>query len=99
MQAIRRVSEPMIERRGALDNRVCVRFGLNRQPEEAWVRVFRAHAASSVLSATNALFGASEASIEVAKQSGVEKHAPAMHYFIDCSKLGPRSLPGPAPGR
>jgi len=99
MQAIRRVSEPMIERRGALDNRVCVRFGLNRQPEESWVRLFRAHAASSVLSATNALFGASEASIEVAKPSGVAELATALDCFIECANLGLRSFPGPAPER
>ena len=99
MQAIRRVSEPMIERRGALYNRVCVRFGLNRQPEETWVRLFRAHAASSVLSATNALFGASEASIEVAKPRGVAELATALDCFIECANLGLRSFPGPAPER
>lgn len=99
MQAIRRVSEPTIERRGGSDDRIRVRFGLNRQPEETWIRLFKAHAASSVLDASNAIFSASEASIDVAKPSGVAELATALDCFIECANLQLRSFGGQVPER
>jgi hypothetical protein len=99
MPAILRISEPTCARRGVLDNRVCVRFKLNHEPDGTWIGLFKAHAASSVLAAANAVFTGSEISIEVAKPSSEAELATALDCFIECANLGLRSFGGRAPER
>jgi hypothetical protein len=82
-----------------LDNRVCVRFKLNHEPDGTWIGLFKAHAASSVLAAANAVFTGSEISIEVAKPSSEAELATALDCFIECANLGLRSFGGRAPER
>ena len=94
MPAIQRISEPTSARLGLLDKRVCVRFKLNHEPDGTWIGHFKAHAASSVLSAANAVFTGSEVSIEVAKPSSEAELATALDCFIECANLGLRSLGG-----
>ena len=99
MPAIQRINEPTFARRGGLDNRVCVRFKLNHEPDGTWIGLFKEHAASSVLAAANTVFSGSEVSIEVAKPSGVAELATALDCFIECANLGLRSLGGRVPER
>lgn len=99
MPAIQRISEPTFARLGLLDSRVCVRFKLNREPDGKWIGLFKAHAASGVLAAANAVFGGSEVSIEVAKPSSVAELATALDCFIECANLGLRSFGGRVPER
>jgi len=94
MPAIQRISEPTSARLGLLDNRVCVRFKLNHKPDGTWIGLFKAHAASSVLAAANAVFSGSEVSIEVAKPSSKAELATALDCFIECANLGLRSFGG-----
>ena len=99
MPAIQRISEPTSARLGLLDNRACVRFKLNHEPDARWISLFRAHAASSILAAANAVFTGSEISIEVAKPSSEAELATALDCFIECANLGLRSFGGRAPER
>ena len=99
MPAILRISEPTCARRGVLDKRVCVRFKLNHKPDGTWIGLFKAHAASSVLAAANAVFTGSEISIEVAKPSSEAELATALDCFIECANLGLRSFGGRVPER
>ena len=94
MPAIQRINEPTFARRGGLDNRVCVRFKLNHEPDRTWIGLFKEHAASSVLAAANAVFSGSEVTIEVAKPSSVAELETALDCFIECANLGLRSLGG-----
>ena len=91
MQLIQRVSEPSFERRGAPDNRVRVRFKLNRQPDETWIGLFKAHAASSALGAANAVVNGTDVSIEVATPRNASELATALDCFIECANLRLRS--------
>ena len=96
MPAIQRISEPTSARLGLLDNRVCVRFKLNHEPDARWIGLFKAHAASSILASANAVFTGSEVSIEVAKPSSEAELATALDCFIECANLGLRSFGGRA---
>lgn len=97
MPAIRRISKPTVGPRGGLDNAAYVRFALNRGPDEAWIRLFKAHAASSVLGAANATFNGNQVSLEVAKPAGADELTTALDCFIECANLRLRSFPGPVP--
>ncbi len=101
---IQRVSEPTVEERRS-DNRVVVRFRVNRQPDQAWLGSFKAHAASSVLGATNAIFRGNDATLELAKPKSGAELSTALDCFIECANLRlrswgtfegkPRTLPAP----
>jgi hypothetical protein len=92
MQTIHRVNEPALDQRGP-DGRAYVRFRLSRPPDHAWIAVFKAHAASSALGATNAVFAEADVSIEVAKARSVPEVATALDCFIECANLRLRSIP------
>jgi hypothetical protein len=97
---IQRINEPTFERRGGRDDRTSVRFKLNREPDEKWFEVFKAHAAASALGGTNATLHGITVSIEVAKpSSSVSEVATAVDCFIECANLKLRSLPAQAPER
>ncbi len=91
MVAILRVSPPTVERRGS-DNRVRVRFKLNRPPDAAWIDLFKAHATSSALRATNPVVNAGDVYLEVGKPSGDAEIATALDCFIECANLRLRSF-------
>jgi hypothetical protein len=97
MPAIRRISAPTLARRGGLDDRAYVRFALNNQPDEAWIRLFKAHAASSVLGAANAVFNGTRVSLDVTKVGGVAELTTALDCFIECANLRLRSFPSRVP--
>ena len=99
MPAIQRINEPTFARRGGPDNRVCVRFKLNREPDRTWNDLFKAHAATSVLAAANAVISGSDVSVEVAKPSSEAELATALDCFIECANLGLKPLGGRAPQR
>ena len=58
---IMRVSDPTFEGKRSSDNRVFVRFRVNRAPDQSWINTFKGHASSSVL---RAAAGNHEAAIE-----------------------------------
>jgi hypothetical protein len=93
---IQRINQPTVERRGGRDDRVCVRFKLNREPDEKWFDLFKAHAASSALGGVNATLHGITISVEVVGPSGVSEVATAMDCFIECANLKLRSLGGQA---
>ncbi len=95
MVAILRVSPPTVERRGS-DNRVSVRFKLNRPPDAAWIDLFKAHAASSALRATNPVVHGGDVYLEIGKVSGDAEIATALDCFIECANLRLRSFPASA---
>jgi hypothetical protein len=99
MEPIRRIGPPTFDRNGVRDERVAVRFKLNREPDTTWMGLFKAHAASSALGGANAVFRGSEVWIEMARPSGVPELATAVDCFIECANLKLRSLPGRAPER
>src|SRR3989442_6076930 len=100
MDAIRRIGQPTFERTGGgRDERVSVRFKLNREPDMPWMDCFKPHAASSALGGANAVFRRNEVCIEVAKPTGVPEVPAAVDCFIECPNLKPRSFPGRAPQR
>src|SRR3989442_10085387 len=75
MDAIRRIGQPTFERTGGgRDERVSVRFKLNREPDMTWMDCFKSHAASSALGGANAVFRGNEVCIEVAKPTRSEEH-------------------------
>ncbi len=94
MPAIQRIAAPTFERGEGLDHRVRVRFKLNLQPDRTWIDSFKAHAASSVLAATNAVFRGSDVSIDVAKPNSMPELATALDCFIECANLRLRSWGG-----
>src|SRR5947199_4896648 len=92
MDAIRRIGQPTFERTGGgRDERVSVRFKLNREPDMTWMDCFKSHAASSALGGANAVFRGNEVCIEVAKPTGVPEVATAVDCFIECANLKLRS--------
>jgi hypothetical protein len=97
MPAIRRISKPTFTRRSGLENRASVRFALNQPPDEAWIRLFKAHAASSALSAANAVFNETQVSLETATPASVAELATALDCFIECANLRLRAFPGQVP--
>jgi len=87
---IQRIGEPVFDERRS-DNRVVVRFKVNRQPDQAWISGFKGHAASSALGATNAVFNGHEAAVELARPKSMAELSTALDCFIECANLGLRS--------
>lgn len=94
MLSIHRIGELTLERR---NDRLCVHFKLNHPPDKNWIGLFKAHAASSILGASNAIFNGTVAYVEVTKPSTTPELATALDCFIECANLRLRSLPGPVP--
>jgi hypothetical protein len=90
---IMRISEPTFEDRRP-DNRVFVRFRVNRQPDQSWVASFKGHAASSILKATNAVFSGNDVTLELARPKRPAELTTALDCFIECANLGLRSWGG-----
>jgi hypothetical protein len=90
---IMRISEPTFEDRRP-DNRVFVRFRVNRQPDHSWVTSFKGHAASSILKATNAVFSGNDVTLELARPKRPAELTTALDCFIECANLGLRSWGG-----
>ena len=87
---IQRIGEPTFDERRS-DNRVIVRFRVNRQPDQAWASSFKGHAASSALGATNAVFKGNDAAVELARPKSIAELSTALDCFIECANLGLRS--------
>ena len=90
---IQRIGEPTFDERRS-DNRVVVRFRVNRQPDQAWIGSFKGHAASSALGATNAVFNDHDAAVELARPKSMAELSTALDCFIECANLGLRSWGG-----
>ena len=99
METVRRIGRPTFDRSGGRDERVSVRFKLNREPDTTWMDLFKSHAASSVLGGANAVFRGSEVCLDVAKPAGLPELETAVDCFIECANLKLRSYPGRAPDR
>src|SRR5436189_5914147 len=94
MDAIRRIGQPTFERTGGgRDERVSVRFKLNREPDMTWMDLFKSHAASSVLGGADAVVCRREDCIEMAKPGGVPEPPPAMDCLLERGERKPRSFP------
>jgi len=101
---IQRIGVPSFDERRS-DNRVVVRFRVNRQPDQAWISSFKAHAASSALGATTAVFNGNDAAVELARPKSAAELSTALDCFIECANLGlrswgtfegaPRAMPAP----
>ena len=99
---IMRVSDPTFEDRRA-ENRVFVRFRVNRQPDQAWIDSFKGYVASSVLQAANAVFKGIDVTLELSRSKRSAELIIALDCFIECANFGLRSWGGverkPAPVR
>src|SRR2546427_11330228 len=93
--AIIRVSDPTFEGKRS-DNRVFVRFRVNRSPDQTWINTFKGHATSSVLRADNAVFNGNDIFLELAKPQSLPELSTALDCFIECANLGLRSWGGSA---
>ena len=92
---IMRVSEPTFEEKEKRsDNRVFVRFRVNREPDSTWISTFKGHASSSVLRAANAVFKGSDVTIELVRPKSRSELTTALDCFIECANLGLRSWGG-----
>jgi hypothetical protein len=93
--AIIRVSDPTFEGKRS-DNRIFVRFRVNRSPDQTWINTFKGHASSSVLRAANAVFNGSDVTLELVRPKSRAELTTALDCFIECAKprvgsgLGPR---------
>lgn len=90
---ITRVSEPTFEDRRS-DNRVFVRFRVNRQPDQSWIASFKGHAASSALKAAHAVINGQDVTLELARPKRPAELTTALDCFIECANLGLRSWGG-----
>ncbi len=91
MQTIHRTNDPTLDRRP--DGRICIRFKLNREPDYGWIEAFKAHAGSSALGGTSAIFNGLDVAIDVSKGVTIPEVATALDCFIECANLRLRSLP------
>ena len=91
--AIIRVSDPTFEGKRS-DNRVFVRFRVNRSPDQTWINTFKGHASSSVLRAANAVFDGSDVTLELVRPKSRAELTTALDCFIECANLGLRSWGG-----
>lgn len=100
---IMRVSDPTFEGKRSSDNRVFVRFRVNRAPDQKWINTFKGHASSSVLRAANAIFNGNDVTLELVRPKSRAELTTALDCFIECANLGLRSWGGvegsPATGR
>ena len=99
---IMRVSDPTFEEKRS-DNRVFVRFRVNRAPDQSWIATFKGHASSSVLRAANAIVNGNDVTLELVRPKSRAELTTALDCFIECANLGLRSWGGveesPATGR
>src|SRR5262249_7065434 len=63
---IMRVSDPTFEGKRS-DNRVIVRFRVNRAPDQSWIGTFKGHASASVLRAANAVFNGNDVTLDLVR--------------------------------
>jgi len=101
---IMRISDPTFEGKRSSDNRVVVRFRVNRAPDQRWINTFKGHASSSVLRAANAIFNGNDVTLELVRPKSRAELTTALDCFIECANLGLRSWGGgvegsPATGR
>src|SRR2546430_643516 len=100
MDAIRRIGQPTFERTGGgRDERVSVRFKLNREPDMTWVDCFKSHAASSALGGAHARFRGKEGCIEGGKPARVPAGAAGVGCFLSGAHLQAPALRGRGAGR
>ena len=90
---ITRVSDPTFDERRP-DNRVFVRFRVNRQPDQTWINTFKGHAGSSALRAANAVFNGNDVTLELVRPKSLAELTTALDCFIECANLGLRSWGG-----
>ena len=105
---IMRISEPTFEEKRS-ENRVFVRFRLNRGPDQTWINTFKGHASSSVLRAANVVFTENDVTLELVRPKSRAELTTALDCFIECANLGlrswggversPASVPGAVRGR
>ena len=92
---IMRVSDPTFEQKEKRsDNRVFVRFRVNRAPDQTWIATFKGHASSSVLRAAHAVFSGNDVTLELIKPKSRAELTTALDCFIECANLGLRSWGG-----
>lgn len=92
---IMRVSDPTFgEKDKRSDNRVLVRFRINRAPDQTWINTFKGHASSSVLRAANAVFNGNDVTLELVKPKSRAELTTALDCFIECANLGLRTWGG-----
>jgi len=92
---IMRVSEPTFEEKEKRsENRVFVRFRVNRAPDSTWISTFKGHARSSVLRAANAVFNGNDVTLEFVRPKSRAELTTALDCFIECANLGLRSWGG-----
>jgi hypothetical protein len=91
---IMRVSDPTFEGKRSNDNRIFVRFRVNRAPEQSWINTFKGHASSSVLRAANAIFNGNDVTLELVRPKSRAELTTALDCFIECANLGLRSWGG-----
>jgi hypothetical protein len=90
---IMRVSDPTFEEKRS-DNRVFVRFRVNRPPDQTWISTFKGHASSSALRAANAVFNGNDVTLELVRPKSRAELTTALDCFIECANLGLRSWGG-----
>ena len=95
--SIMRVSDPTYEENRS-DNRVFVRFRVNRAPDQSWITTFKGHASSSVLRAAHAVFNGNDVTLELVCPKSRAELTTALDCFIECANLGLRSWGGVEPG-
>ncbi len=92
---IMRVSDPTFEaKEKRSDNRVFVRFRVNRAPDQTWIATFKGHASASVLRAANAVFNGHDVTLELVRPKSRAELTTALDCFIECANLGLRSWGG-----
>jgi hypothetical protein len=90
---IMRVSDPTFEEKRS-DNRVFVRFRVNRPPDQSWIKTFKGHAGSSVLRVAHAVFNGNDVTLELVRPKTRAELTTALDCFIECANLGLRSWGG-----
>jgi hypothetical protein len=101
---IMRVSDPTFEGKRSSDNRVFVRFRVNRAPDQSWINTFKGHASSSVLRAANAIFNGNDVTLELVRPKSRAELTTALGLLHRMRKpraaqLGRRrGKPGDGPG-
>jgi hypothetical protein len=93
---IMRISDPTFEEKRSND-RVFVRFRVNRAPDQTWINTFKGHANTSVLRAANAVFNGNDVTLELVRPKSRAELTTALDCFIECANLGLRSWGGVEP--
>jgi hypothetical protein len=93
---IMRISDPTFEEKRSND-RVFVRFRVNRAPDQTWINTFKGHASTSVLRAASAVFNGNDVTLELVRPKSRAELTTALDCFIECANLGLRSWGGVEP--